>query len=424
LRIRIFGRAVVVAMAAILVGVVSAFTAEAADGRTNLCSRSDYGCVAGTGYSGQQNWGYPGPHNCTLYAAYRLSQNGYGSPSGLGNAYEWDERARSRGVVVDSSPAVGAVAQGDAGAGHVMYVEEVHADHIIVTEDNWGGGTGQARIDRNSAYWNTLEFLHFRDISTPSSDRIGVIDDNNNLYVKEGVGGAWVLEASNVASFKLSPHRIAVVGADGNLAVKEGSLHAPWVIVGGAGVDYAISDTLIAVQVGSDLIAKVGALNATWQTILNPIQSFKISAGNHIAARMVDGSIVAQWGPVGAGWVTVTSGGDQYEITDNRLAVLSGGLLAIKEGSVGAMWTTVGGGSSFHMSPNRVAIVDGSGTLLVKEGPLNAMWTAVSANPLAFSVTDSMVGHVDGARTLTIKSGGLGAQWTTVAGAVVTFDIA
>jgi surface antigen len=173
--------------------------AAAANGKHYDCYRADYGCVAGTGYAGQANWGYPGPHNCTLYAAYRLSRNGYGNPAGLGNAYEWDERARARGVVVDQNPAVGAIAQSDVSPGHVMYVDEVHADHIVITEDNWGGGTGRARIYRGTPAWNTLEFIHFRDISGSYPDGTFIRDADTGEVFR--IAGGAPLYVSTWSAF-------------------------------------------------------------------------------------------------------------------------------------------------------------------------------------------------------------------------------
>lgn len=88
---------------------------EAAPEDTSLCHRTDYGCLDGTGYRGQSVWGSWGPgHNCVSYAAYRLMQNGAARPwasQSIGNANQWDERARSVGIAVNGSPAVGSIAQ-------------------------------------------------------------------------------------------------------------------------------------------------------------------------------------------------------------------------------------------------------------------------------------------------------------------------
>ena len=61
------------AATAIAALTVYAAPADAAD-QVSLCGPSGYTCVSGTGYTGQGAWGYPGPHNCTLYAAFRINQ--------------------------------------------------------------------------------------------------------------------------------------------------------------------------------------------------------------------------------------------------------------------------------------------------------------------------------------------------------------
>ena len=57
---------------------------------------------------------------------------------GWGNAYNWDDAARSLGYRVDKSPAAGTIGQVDGGAyGHVFWVESVNGDGSInVTEYN------------------------------------------------------------------------------------------------------------------------------------------------------------------------------------------------------------------------------------------------------------------------------------------------
>ncbi len=60
------------------------------------------------------------------------------------NANRWDDVARSAGVLVDHSPAAGAIFQTDSGwYGHVGYVESVNADGSInVSERNYAGCYG------------------------------------------------------------------------------------------------------------------------------------------------------------------------------------------------------------------------------------------------------------------------------------------
>ncbi|MDO4902416.1 MAG: CHAP domain-containing protein [bacterium] len=94
---------------------------------------SNYNAKAGNAYA----WG-----NCTWYV-YNLRPD---IGSFWGNASSWAYSARAAGYKVDSTPAVGSIAQwnpyagGMSGWGHVAYVEAVHADGTItVSEMNTRG---------------------------------------------------------------------------------------------------------------------------------------------------------------------------------------------------------------------------------------------------------------------------------------------
>ncbi|MDT3438820.1 MULTISPECIES: CHAP domain-containing protein [unclassified Pseudofrankia] len=154
-------------------------------GVTQLCGpAADYSCTAG-GYAGKST-GWPGErygagaassnaygyHNCTLYVAYRLAQNGFPDPGWHTNANLWAVQAASAGTSVNQTPSVGSVAQWNGGLnGHVAYVEVVTASYIEVTEDvyqdNW---TGRVRIQTGTAAWPD-NFIHFGS-SAPAGQQV------------------------------------------------------------------------------------------------------------------------------------------------------------------------------------------------------------------------------------------------------------
>jgi surface antigen len=107
-----------------------------------------------------------GPHNCTLYVAYRLQQRGV-TLSWSSNAFDWASAAASHGAVVNQTPAVGSVAQWNSG--HVAYVEAVTSRNILITSDNYqpngagtmpGGFTDSFIISRDSPAMPD-NFVHF-----------------------------------------------------------------------------------------------------------------------------------------------------------------------------------------------------------------------------------------------------------------------
>ena len=168
----------------VTVGLVLGMTvgiAGTAQAHTITCgsygATPSFTCVGGTGYSGQRPWGYPvdaNGHNCTNYVSYRLWQNGANNPGNLGNAYEWDNRAASYGILVDGTPAVGSVAVWEInhapamGSGHVAYVEAVTSSYIDISEDNYGGTTMRKRFFVGQADWPD-HFVHIKDVASPPS---------------------------------------------------------------------------------------------------------------------------------------------------------------------------------------------------------------------------------------------------------------
>ncbi|MGH9091922.1 MAG: CHAP domain-containing protein, partial [Acidimicrobiales bacterium] len=120
-----------------------------------------------------------GHHNCTLYAAFRLEENRVSNPGNLGNATDWATHAAAKGIVVNQTPSIGAIAQWNAGGGgdgHVAYVESVDPGGagITITEDNYmpenassfpGGYTAEVHITAGSAVW-PANFIHFGGVGS------------------------------------------------------------------------------------------------------------------------------------------------------------------------------------------------------------------------------------------------------------------
>ncbi len=182
--------AVAAAVAALLGALVLPAPPAGAEDRDveYLCPKSGgYDCMPDTGYTGQTVWGSYGPgHNCVSYAAYMLERNGAERPwaGRLGDGSEWDEHARGAGHRVDTTPAVGAIAQWDGGSGHVAYVDEVTPDYIVVTEDNYSGYSSARKIWRDGRTFAEAEFIHVHDLPTaPAHDVLwATADDTASMW--------------------------------------------------------------------------------------------------------------------------------------------------------------------------------------------------------------------------------------------------
>lgn len=88
-------------------------------------------------HSNLYDWG-----QCTWHVFNRRAAVGRGISTYWWNANNWDNAAARDGYRVDYSPAVGAIAQSDAGYyGHVAFVERVNSSgSILVSEMNYSAG--------------------------------------------------------------------------------------------------------------------------------------------------------------------------------------------------------------------------------------------------------------------------------------------
>lgn len=208
-------RAVACVFAAAVAYSLSHAPAASAAGMVVLCGPDyGYGCVAGTGYTGQSTWGsdYGNGHNCVSYVAFRLAARGAAKPWGprIGNAYEWDNFARAAGVPVNGVAVSGAVAQWEGrttyapGAfGHVAHVDSVTASYIDISEDTFSlGYMRRVRIYRGSPYWPS-NFIHVYDLGSTAVGARFVGDWDGNGTTTIGVvyrtpsGLQWHLRNSN-----------------------------------------------------------------------------------------------------------------------------------------------------------------------------------------------------------------------------------
>ncbi|EFY91077.1 choline binding protein D [Metarhizium acridum CQMa 102] len=105
---------------------------------------------------------------CTSFAAWRVVNrlhadfNGY-ARQGWGNANQWANVARNAGLVVDNTPAPGAIAQTTAGPyGHVAWVHDVDVDGNEVEIEDYNGAGGDRRYGRGKRSADEFQYIHFQ----------------------------------------------------------------------------------------------------------------------------------------------------------------------------------------------------------------------------------------------------------------------
>ena len=127
----------------------------------------NYPIDGGSGYGGYYR-------ECTDFVAWRLNRDGAPGWYAWGNANQWDDTARAKGVRVDRTPALGAVAQWEST--HVAYVAGTNADgsQIFIEEYNYGyDGRYNARWIPASSPSN---YLHVHDLAPAGASPFGYLD--------------------------------------------------------------------------------------------------------------------------------------------------------------------------------------------------------------------------------------------------------
>jgi titin len=172
-----------VAMLVLLVGLVAALLVAApalAGGSqvqassTQSCEGPGNICLPGIGDDypyrnaarGGPGSGYGGYYReCTDFVAWRLNRDGAPGWYAWGNANRWDDTARAKGIRVDRTPALGAVAQWEST--HVAYVAGISADgsRVFIEEYNrdYNGTYGSRWIAAGAP----SNYLHVHDLNPP-----------------------------------------------------------------------------------------------------------------------------------------------------------------------------------------------------------------------------------------------------------------
>jgi len=346
------------------------------------CSVSSYTTHGYPSHSSSSYWRMDPGDECTNYTAFVESQTyGVATPAYvLGNGGDWATNARLHGVLVNTIPTVGSVAEwnGDEAGigpeGHVAVVERVgaHGSYIVVSQQHVmadANGYDWEQIDAGSNSWEPWpdNFIHF----SPSG------------------GGAG------------TPPLIGVLTTTpGEVLVKQGGLSARWTDEFGSGVSQlaVASDpghgALIGILTTSgEVLVKQGRLGARWTEEFTGVKQVAVASdsehGALVAVLTRAGEVLVKQGRLTARWV------DEYGAGVTQVAVASesahGPLISVvtpsgealgKEGRLTAAWTGEYGEvsqSAVASDPRYgplIAVLATSREALAKEGRLPARWTS------------------------------------------------
>ncbi|MBK7821191.1 MAG: CHAP domain-containing protein [Tessaracoccus sp.] len=433
--------AVWVALALAVVGSIAVPTPARADSPpfSHCYATRNQSCVSQWGYTGQRAWNYPVDaygNNCTNYAAFRLSANGFQNPGNLGDASNWATNARAKGLHVfagsGNSPRVGDVAQWNYG--HVAYVEWVSADGsqfaISETGYEWNGyvsmsgrGIFGGGGKRNQAAWPD-NFIRFNGGSVPSPSGqegrpyyLSAVKSSGEAFAKSGMHGEWVKETSSVIQTAVASDPVnglfyGALASDGTLRGKQG-LHGGWTTLSSGVKQFSIaSDSVnglfVAIVKEKDgvVYGKQG-MHGGWTRLTDGAEQVAISSdaknGLFVGVLYGDGVVRGKQGMNGE-WTKLTSGVKQIAVTSDPAngvfyATLHGnGVVLGKQGMHGG-WTTLTEGAKqvAIASDSRnglfVGQVNSAGVVYGKQG-MNGAWTRLTDGAQQVSVSSDPAGGV------------------------------
>ena len=254
LRLRVLTHLARIGAVALLGATALAATAPQAGAATlsRECKAYSISCISFSGYAGRSVWGYPvnsTGNNCVNYAAYRLMKNGVKQQSTMGSGGSWATSARSRGIRVDQTARIGAIAQWNYGShyapgnGHVGYVEEVTSSYIVISDSAWSGYSSRMTIPRGDANWPS-NFLHFKDqaYQPPASGSFVKVRETGQVYRLVGrtpvYVSSWTAFGGSKPTLAISATALATLPTrlpDGTF-IKGGQRGEVYKIVGGAPV--------------------------------------------------------------------------------------------------------------------------------------------------------------------------------------------
>jgi YVTN family beta-propeller protein len=329
-------------------------------------------------------------HNCTLYSAYRLEQNGYGNPGWSANATDWATEAFDHGVKVNQTPAVGSIAQwngvtGDPD-GHVAYVESVSASgNIDITEDNYyvdsgsplnGGYTASYEIKAGSSDYPD-NFIHFDDTPPPPNGYAYVANETSNNVSVIKTSTNSVVKTVTVGS---EPYDVAITPNGGYAYVTNQD-----------------SDNVSVIKTSTDTVVKTVTVGGDPEGVAitpNGSYAYVTNAGsNNVSVIKTSTNTVVKTVTVGGGasWVAFTPNGSYAYVTNagsNNVSVIKTSTNAVvKTVTVGGepldVAITPNGSYAYvtNADSNNVSVIKTSTNTVVKTVTVSAVPVAVAFTP-------------------------------------------
>lgn len=211
------------------------------------------------------------------------------------------------------------------------------------------------------------------------SNTVLVVRDGTSLHAKFGaLTSSWVygIQATPATSVRVAGNRITYTDTNNQLWARDG-LGGAWVNVYGPVTQYVASSSLLVIRLGSNIFAKAGLTDAWVQLNPSPVADVRVS-GNRITWTDTGGNKYAKDG-LGGPWVNLGPA-DDYTASESLFIVRGGTSIHGKAGSLTSGWVW-----SFNATPvlfvwavrDRISYVQTvNNSLWVKDG-ISGPWVNV-----------------------------------------------
>lgn len=206
------------------------------------------------------------------------------------------------------------------------------------------------------------------------------VDSSGNVWVQQGdFTNGWVGLAGGAIDVAVDGERFVVLKSDGTVIAKDGLYSTTWLTQLGGVQKIDAANGRLGVLQGGHVFIKEGNLQASWVDMGGGMSDLALD-GSRVGV-ISGGTAYVKEGNLWTSWVSMRDA-TRLILEGDRVAVLTpAGVVTVKEGDLWASWAdlTGPGVGDLALSGDRVAVVNG-GSVLIKNGPLNSAWIGAYAN--------------------------------------------
>ena len=200
-----------------------------------------------------------------------------------------------------------------------------------------------------------------------SGNRIGSIQTNGSLVVKDGMYSTWnTVSTKNIVDFSFDGNRIYMLDSNGNFYVREGISGNTVLLTNNCKSFSTDGNNICFITTGGNLYLKQ-SIYGVWRLICNPVSTVHVDGNRFYAIMGTSKSFYVKEGVYGT-WTLLDKGINKFQVNDSTIVALKGTTLNYKQGIKGVWVQSATSISDFKLTDTRFACVTLKKELSVKNG--------------------------------------------------------